>query len=42
MKSRDTSVARLAAELSIKPVTLYRYVGPGGELRANGKRVLNA
>ena len=42
MKSRDTSVAELAAELRVKPVTLYRYVGPKGELRANGKRVLNA
>ena len=42
MKSRDTSVAELAAELHVKPVTLYRYVGPRGELRANGKRVLDA
>ena len=42
MKSRDTSVAELAAELSIKPVTLYRYVGPKGDLRTNGKRVINA
>ena len=42
MKSRDTSVAELAAELRVKPVTLYRYVGPNGELRTNGKRVLSA
>ena len=42
MKSRDTSVAELAAELSIKPVTLYRYVGPNGELRSNGRRVISA
>ena len=42
MKSRDTSVAELAAELRIKPVTLYRYVSPKGELRANGRRVLHA
>ena len=42
MKSRDTSVAELAHELRIKPVTLYRYVGPKGELRTNGKRVLSA
>ena len=42
MKSRDTSVAQLAAELRVKPVTLYRYVGPRGELRENGKQVLNA
>ena len=36
MKSRDTSVAELAAELRVKPVTLYRYVGPRGELRETG------
>jgi hypothetical protein len=42
MARRDTSVADLAAELGIKPVTLYRYVGPTGELRDNGKRVLAA
>ena len=42
MQSRDTSVAELAQELHVKPVTLYRYVGPKGELRENGKRVLNA
>ena len=42
MKSRDTSVAELAQELHVKPVTLYRHVGPKGELRENGKRVLNA
>ncbi|MDE0009412.1 MAG: recombinase family protein [Gammaproteobacteria bacterium] len=42
MKNRDTSVAELAAELRIKPVTLYRYVSPKGELRANGERVLRA
>ena len=40
MASRDTSVSELAAELGIKPVTLYRYVGPDGELRENGRRVL--
>lgn len=27
-------------ELGVKPVTAYRYVGPKGELRENGKRVL--
>jgi DNA invertase Pin-like site-specific DNA recombinase len=42
MASRDTSVSELAAELGIKPVTLYRYVGPDGELRENGRRVLEA
>jgi DNA invertase Pin-like site-specific DNA recombinase len=42
MANRDTSVSDLAAELGIRPVTLYRYVGPNGELRENGERVLNA
>ena len=32
----------LAAELRVKPVTLYRCVGPNGELRTNGKRVLRS
>ncbi len=42
MSNRDTSVSQLAAELGVKPVTIYRYVGPNGELRENGKRVLAA
>ena len=42
MANRDTSVADLASELGIKPVTLYRYVGPNGELRSHGKEVLAA
>lgn len=42
MANRDTSVAILATELGVKPVTLYRYVGPQGELRENAKRVLGA
>ena len=42
MKSRDISAAELAQELHVKPVTLYRYVGPKGELRTNGKPVLDA
>ena len=40
MANRDTSVAQLCNELGIKPVTLYRYVGPCGELREHGKKVL--
>lgn len=40
MAQRDTSVAVLCEELKIKPVTLYRYVGPNGDLRDYGKRVL--
>ena len=41
MANRDTSVSDLARELGIKPTTLYRYVGPTGELRENGERVLS-
>ncbi|GLS35312.1 hypothetical protein GCM10010869_09000 [Mesorhizobium tianshanense] len=37
---RDTSVSDLCKELGIKRVTLYRYVGPKGELRNYGRRVL--
>ena len=33
MANRDTSLSELCGELSIKPVTLYRYVGPEGQLR---------
>ena len=40
MAHRDTSVAALCRELGIKPVTLYRYVGPQGQLRAHGAKVL--
>ena len=42
MANRDTSVSELCRELGIKPVTLYRYVGPQGELREQGERVLAA
>ena len=37
MSNRDTSVAEICRELRIKPVTLYRYVGPDGELGKHGK-----
>ena len=40
MAHRDTSVSDLCSELGIKPVTLYRYVGPQGELREQGEKVL--
>src|SRR6056297_946190 len=40
MANRDTSVSDLCKELGVKPVTLYRYVDPKGNLRASGKRVL--
>ncbi len=37
---RNTSVSALCRELGIRPVTLYRYVGPQGELREQGQKVL--
>ena len=38
MAHRDTSVSALCRELGIRPVTLYRYVGPQGELREQGEK----
>ncbi len=40
MKERETSVASLCNELGITRATLYRYVGPSGELRKHGQQVL--
>ena len=40
MAHRDTSVSELCTQLGIKPVTLYRYVGPQGQLREQGRKVL--
>ena len=40
MKNRDTSVKELCAELGITRPTLYKYIGPNGELRDFAKRVL--
>ena len=42
MAKRDTSVSELCKELDVKPVTLYRYIDPQGNLKNNGKRVLEA
>ena len=42
MLSLGGAVADFATELGVKPVTLYRYVSPTGELRENGRRVLRA
>ena len=42
MRSRDTGVSELCDELGIARTTLYRYVGPNGELRNHGKKVLDA
>jgi len=38
---RETSVADLCNELRITRATLYRYVGPNGELREHGRQVLD-
>ena len=40
MAHRDTSVSALCRELDIRPVTLYRYVDPQGQLREQGQKVL--
>ena len=40
MAKHDTSVSQLCRELGIRPVTLYRYVDPQGELREQGRKVL--
>ena len=40
MAHRDTSVSALCCELGIRPVTLYRYVGPAGPWREHGEQVL--
>ena len=40
MAHRDTSASALCRELGIRPVTLYRYVGPQGQLREQGQKVL--
>ena len=40
MQNRDTRVGELCKELGISRQTLYRYVGPKGELRPHGQKVL--
>lgn len=40
MQNRDTKVSELCRELGVTRTTLYRYVGPNGELREHGERVL--
>lgn len=40
MVNRDTNIADLCRELRISRATLYRYVGPAGQLRDHAKRVL--
>ena len=40
MGKKETVVSRLCDELGITRATLYRYIGPQGQLREYGKRVL--
>lgn len=40
MGKPETVVSELCKELGVSPPTLYRYVGPDGELRAQGRAVL--
>jgi DNA invertase Pin-like site-specific DNA recombinase len=40
MSNRDTEVAELCDELEVTRQTLYRHVSPTGELRPDGKRLL--
>jgi len=40
MQHTDTDVGELAKELGVSRSTLYRYVGPDGQLRDRGRQVL--
>jgi hypothetical protein len=40
MAKRDTKVGDLCKELGVTRQTLYRFVGPTGELRADATRLL--
>ena len=40
MGKKETRVSDLCEELGVTRVTLYRYVGPEGELREHGRRAL--
>jgi len=42
MARRDTKVGDLCRELGITRQTLYRFVGPKGELRADGNKLLKS
>jgi DNA invertase Pin-like site-specific DNA recombinase len=41
MGKPETKVGDLCAELGITRQTLYRFVGPKGELRSDGEKLLN-
>jgi transposase-like protein len=40
MAKRDTKVSALCTELGVTRQTLYRFVGPKGELRADATKLL--
>ena len=40
MQNRDTNVAELCKELGVTRQTLYRHVGPKGQLRPDGEKLL--
>ena len=40
MAKRDTKVGDLCKELGVTRQTLYRFVGPKGELRADGEKLI--
>jgi hypothetical protein len=42
MGKKETKVSDLYIKLGVTRTTLYRYVGPKGELREHGKRILQS
>ncbi|MDP9224234.1 MAG: recombinase family protein, partial [Actinomycetota bacterium] len=42
MGQKETQVGALCEELGVTRQTLYRHVSPSGELRADGKKLLNS
>jgi len=40
MGKPETKVAALCSELGVTRQTLYRFVGPNGELRTDGEKLL--
>ena len=42
MAKRDTKVSDLCTELGVTRQTLYRFVGPKGELRADANKLLKS
>jgi hypothetical protein len=41
MRDRKTVVSELCKELGVSTQTLYRFVGPDGELRPAGEKLVN-